>query len=151
MIGPGTGIAPMRALIQEREHQAKLSSSQGLNVLFFGCRNRDIDYIYRDELEAYQSSGVLSELHLAFSRDGNKKVYVQHLISDPTKGASLAKLVLQDNAYIFVCGGTAMGNDVFKAVAQQLEQHGNMDASSALNTLENLQKAGRYVQELWSA
>ena len=105
MIGPGTGIAPMRALLQEREHQAKLTSSKGQNILFFGCRHRDIDYIYRDELEAYQSSGTLSQLHVAFSRDGNRKVYVQHLLADQDKATTLAKLVLECNAYIFVCGG----------------------------------------------
>lgn len=105
MIGPGTGIAPMRALLQEREHQAKLSNCKGNNILFFGCRHRDIDYIYRDELEAYQSSGTLSQLHVAFSRDGNRKVYVQHLLADQDNAATLAKLLLECNAYVFVCGG----------------------------------------------
>ena len=105
MIGPGTGIAPMRALLQEREHQGKLSNAKGHNILFFGCRHRDIDYIYRDELEAYQSSGTLAQLHVAFSRDGNRKVYVQHLLADPENASALAKLLLQSDAYIFVCGG----------------------------------------------
>jgi NADPH-ferrihemoprotein reductase len=65
MVGPGTGIAPMRALLQEREKRGKAGKA-GSNTLFFGCRKPTEDYIYRDELEAYETSGTLSKLHLAF-------------------------------------------------------------------------------------
>merc|ERR1712070_110877 len=83
MIGPGTGLAPMRALLQERKYQQeKLSQPSGQNILFFGCKYQSVDYIYRDELEQYEKEGVLHKLHTAFSRDGPKKVYVQHLIED---------------------------------------------------------------------
>lgn len=74
MVGPGTGIAPMRALLQEREYQRQNNGSTGRNTLFFGCKHAHEDYIYRDELEGYQSREVLSSLHLAFSRDQKQKV-----------------------------------------------------------------------------
>ena len=76
MIGPGTGIAPMRALMQERKHQFEKSKSSASvrNTLFFGCKNKDIDYIYREEIENYAKDGTLTELHLAFSRDQASKV-----------------------------------------------------------------------------
>ncbi|KAF0712968.1 hypothetical protein As57867_004564, partial [Aphanomyces stellatus] len=80
MIGPGTGIAPMRAFLQERQHQRNAGEAVGPTWLFFGCRRQADDYIYQDELAAYEADGTLSQLHVAFSRDTAQKVYVQHLI-----------------------------------------------------------------------
>ncbi len=75
MIGPGTGIAPMRALLQEREYRSN-GSSCGQNILFFGCKHANEDYIYRSELEAFKSRNILNELYLAFSRDQKEKVKI---------------------------------------------------------------------------
>jgi NADPH-ferrihemoprotein reductase len=148
MIGPGTGIAPMRALLQERRFQSELQKvSDSTNVLYFGCKYRNVDYIYQEELESFKTSGLLNELHVAFSREGRDKVYVQHLL---TRDASVVDLI-DKGAYIFVCGGTSMGNDVHRALLQLLETHRKLCTSDATVAIEQLQKSGRYVQELWSA
>merc|ERR1712055_451312 len=75
MIGPGTGLAPFRGFIQERAWQKENGKTVGPTVLFFGCRNKDQDYIYREELEAWEQDGLLT-LHTAFSRDQAEKRYV---------------------------------------------------------------------------
>jgi NADPH-ferrihemoprotein reductase len=87
LIGPGTGVAPMRGLLQERSHL----KAKGNNTLYFGCKNKDVDYLYREEMEDHVSSQVLSTLHLAFSREQQQKVYVQHLIKNPKNGQSLGE------------------------------------------------------------
>lgn len=113
MIGPGTGVAPMRGLLQERKFQGL----QGKNTLFFGCKNRDIDYIYRSEMEESNKEKILTNLHLAFSREQKEKIYVQHII----KSTEQAKELLADldaGGHIYVCGATAMGADVMEAVSQ---------------------------------
>src|SRR3546814_390722 len=99
MVGPGTGIAPMRALLQERRFQRTVqNASTGENILFFGCKNRELDFIYRDELEQFQDDGTLTTTHLAFSREQSHKVYVQHLMRNPDIGAHLAHLLFEEGA-----------------------------------------------------
>lgn len=154
MIGPGTGLAPMRALLQERRYQRQQQDGQavcGDNVLFFGCKNKSVDYIYRDELEAYEREGVLTKLHTAFSRDSEKKVYVQHLMTEKNTALSLIDLVLVQGAHIYVCGATAMGSDVMHAFLALLEEHRSMSHVEATALVKELQDKGRYVQELWTA
>lgn len=158
MIGPGTGIAPMRAFLQDREFQfndASKKSKKGVpameNVLYFGCKNRDMDYIYRDELEGFKESGILTQLHIAFSREQNKKVYVQHLIQRDEDAKQISRMLLDDEGYVFVCGATAMGNDVHEALLSVLQKTKGMTAQAATAYLKELQQNGRYVQELWSA
>jgi NADPH-ferrihemoprotein reductase len=146
MIGPGTGLAPMRALLQER----KATKSSGKNTLYFGCKYSNQDYIYRDELEAYLAEGVLSKLHLAFSRESKQKVYVQHLIQDAKNAAALVQDI-DDGAYIYVCGATAMGADVNEAIINVLASHKKLDRPAAVELVKGLQSSGRYVQELWTA
>ena len=112
MVGPGTGVAPMRALLQEREEQAlragKPLGSLGANTLYFGCQSQNRDFIYRDELEAFQKSKTLTGLHLAFSRDQSDKVYVQHHLARDLDAASLMDS-LDKGAHVYVCGATNMG------------------------------------------
>ena len=150
MIGPGTGIAPMRAILQERSYERKSTGGidQGPNILYFGCKNRSMDYIYRDELEAFSDEGTLTELHLAFSREQAEKVYVQHLLAK--RGAETWKLIDEGKASIFVCGAVKMGADVDHTLQDILCQHGGMKREKAKAYLDKLQIAGRFVQELWS-
>jgi NADPH-ferrihemoprotein reductase len=118
MIGPGTGIAPMRALLQERALQRSHlahGAVAGPNTLYFGCRRRDEDYIYADELAGYEQSGVLDRLLLAFSRETSEKVYVQTLMRVPENAAAIVR-DLERGAYVYVCGATAMGADVHEAL-----------------------------------
>lgn len=157
MIGPGTGIAPMRALLQDRKWQFdQLSASakkqkKPRNILYFGCKSRAQDYIYADELQALQDGGVLTELHVAFSREQKQKVYVQHLIKRPGDADSITSLLSDHGAYLYVCGATAMGNDVHEALVTIFQDKKGMTSEAATAFLKDLQHGGRYVQELWSA
>ena len=149
MVGPGTGIAPMRALLQERSHQ-KLNQKLpvGSNVLYFGCKKRDLDFIYSDELNSFEKEGTLTKMHLAFSREQDEKVYVQHLL---TKNAfDTWKLIDDEGAYIYVCGGVKMGQDVSEALRKIIGQYGNRTTTDAKKYLDNMASNGRFVQELWA-
>eukprot|EP01036_Dinobryon_divergens_P034668 gene34668-44829_t len=127
---------------EEREFQR----AKGASVLFFGCQRRDTDFLYKDELEAFQQRGVLTSLYTAFSREGASKVYVQHLMLQDQVRVYLKQLVLEQGAYVYVCGATAMGADVMKAFTALLN-----DSEDAAHTyIKQMQETGRYVQELWS-
>jgi len=151
MIGPGTGIAPMRALLQDRKHQYEAGGRRAnmCNVLYFGCKKEELDYIYRDELEAYQQEGTLKDLYVAFSRKNpNQKVYVQHLLKQ--NGASTYNLLEEQGAYVYVCGGVKMGHDVTETLKEILVSEGSMSQDDAANYLSKLSSQGRFIQELWS-
>eukprot|EP00640_Fibrocapsa_japonica_P000889 CAMPEP_0113933598 /NCGR_PEP_ID=MMETSP1339-20121228/740_1 /TAXON_ID=94617 /ORGANISM="Fibrocapsa japonica" /LENGTH=678 /DNA_ID=CAMNT_0000934937 /DNA_START=174 /DNA_END=2210 /DNA_ORIENTATION=+ /assembly_acc=CAM_ASM_000762 len=148
LIGPGTGIAPMRALLQERQWQTQNGQNAGPNLLYFGCRRSDEDYIYREELEAFILDGTLSSLRVAFSREKKQKVYVQHLLLED--GADLYHRLHEEKAHVYVCGGTQMGHDVGAALVKIVSDHGGMGTKSAEEYVKSLQTSGRMVQELWS-
>jgi NADPH-ferrihemoprotein reductase len=149
MIGPGTGIAPMRGLLQERRYQ-KLSEKKtvGLNILYFGCKKTSLDYLYQDELKAFEDDGVLDKLYVAFSREQQEKVYVQHLLSKNAK--ETWELIDSESASIYVCGGVKMGHDVTLALKEILSTQGEMSFDDAKDYLAKLASVGRFVQELWA-
>lgn len=119
MIGPGTGIAPFRGFLQER----RALGHTGPNWLFFGEQHAATDYYYRDELEQMRDDGFLTELDLAFSRDQQQKVYVQHLMRN--RGAQLWSW-LQDGAQLYVCGtADPMAKDVDRALCDIAAEFGN--------------------------
>ena len=101
MIGPGTGLAPFRGFIQERKHQLS-QGPIGETVLFFGCRSSRFDYIYKDELDEAVEKGYITNLFVAFSREGHEKVYVQHKIQEYAK--ELWYLLSEKAAVVYVCG-----------------------------------------------
>ncbi|CAG8947122.1 unnamed protein product, partial [Penicillium salamii] len=110
MVGPGTGIAPFRAFLQERQ----ATGAQGKNWLFFGDQHQEHDFIYQDELLAWRDNGLLTRLDLAFSRDQEKKIYVQSRMLE--QGAELYAW-LQEGAYFYVCGDASrMAKDVDNAL-----------------------------------
>ena len=150
MFGPGTGIAPMRAFLQERSHMRNNTTEQivGPSILYFGCKKRAMDYIYRDELEAFVNEETLTQLHLAFSREKKEKVYVQHLLLN--NAVETWKLINDDKASIFVCGAVRMGADVGSTLQDIIADQGGMTREKAKAYLDNMAVAGRYVQELWS-
>lgn len=150
LIGPGTGIAPMRALLQERSAQRQQGLDVGASVLYFGCKKRDVDFLYEDELEAFRRSGALTTLHLAFSRETKEKVYVQHVMARPDNAKEIWQLVNVQNAHIYVCGGTSMGSDVAKVLHDVVQNLGGMTESLAAAYVDKLKAEGRYVQELWA-
>ena len=125
MIGPGTGVAPFRAFLQERA----VTGAAGKSWLFFGNTRRELDFLYRGELEGYLRKGALAQLDTAFSRDQGHKVYVQHRIEE--QGAELWRW-LQDGASIYVCGDAQrMAKDVDDALKVVVAKHGAMGAEEA--------------------
>ena len=150
MFGPGTGIAPMRALLHERAHmRAREGAALGRALLYFGCKHRELDYLYREELERFEADGDVS-LRLAFSREGAEKVYVQHVLARPENAAEAWELVDARGAHVYVCGGTAMGADVHNALLAIVRERGGRNDAQASAYVDELKAAGRYVQELWA-
>jgi len=146
MVGPGTGVAPFRAFL--RHLGARGAPPRAGHVrLYFGCRRADEDFIYEDELKDALSSGTLSSLRLAFSRETDTKVYVQHHVAED---AAELWSMLQANAHVYICGGTAMGRDVVNALTQAVATHGGMSASAADAYVKQMTTSGRLMQELWS-
>jgi len=143
MVGPGTGVAPFRAFLQERD----AAGSSGRNWLFFGNQRRDDDFLYREELEALAARRVLTRMDLAFSREQTHKVYVQHKMLEA--GAELWRW-LQNGAFIYVCGDAQrMAGDVHLALREIAVLHGGMDAPAAARYLADLSRAGRYQRDVY--
>ncbi|MSP27012.1 MAG: sulfite reductase subunit alpha [Methylococcales bacterium] len=143
MVGPGTGIAPFRAFLQERLHR----KATGKNWLFFGDRNAVTDFIYRAELEAMQANGVLTRLDLAFSRDQAEKIYVQDKMRE--HGAELFAW-LEQGGYFFVCGDAYhMAKDVDKALLDIIAAHGQLSEQQVIDYVNQLKKDKRYVRDVY--
>lgn len=144
MVGPGTGIAPFRAFLQER----KFSGAKGGNWLFFGNPHESKDYLYKDELEALQKEGVLTKLDTAFSRDQAEKVYVQHKMLE--NGAELWKWLSEDNASFYVCGDASrMAKDVDVALHKVAQEFGKLSEEAAAEFVKNLKKEKRYCRDVY--
>ncbi|MEM8538156.1 MAG: flavodoxin domain-containing protein [Pseudomonadota bacterium] len=143
MIGPGTGIAPFRAFLEEREARG----ATGKNWLFFGDQHETCDYLYRAELEAWKDSGLLTELSLAWSRDGAEKVYVQTLLEE--RGAEIFAW-LEEGAAIYICGDASrMAVDVEKALLRIIAQGIDGDEASAKAYLDALSSDHRYQRDVY--
>jgi sulfite reductase (NADPH) flavoprotein alpha-component len=143
MVGPGTGIAPFRAFLHER----MATEASGPAWLFFGHQREATDYFYRDEWEMLRQRGTLSNLSLAWSRDGGQKVYVQQRIREA--GAELFGW-LNRGAHFYVCGDAKkMAKDVEGAVRELAVAHGGMSAEAATTWLAGLKSAGRYQADVY--
>jgi sulfite reductase (NADPH) flavoprotein alpha-component len=143
MIGPGTGVAPFRAFLEERE----AFGAPGRNWLFFGNQRRGLDFFYQSELETLAEKRVLTRMDLAFSRDQMHKVYVQHKMLD---AAQELWRWLGNGAYVYVCGDAKrMAGDVDLALQQIAITQGGMDAATAKRFLAELAKAGRYERDVY--
>jgi len=140
MIGAGTGIAPFRSFIAQRN---ELGSS-GKNWLFFGDRNFQSDFLYQSEWQEYLSLGVLNKIDVAFSRDQEEKIYVSHKIKQQ---ASELFSWLENGAYFYVCGDkNNMAKDVEKSLLEVIKDQSNQDPNQYL---ENLIKEGRYLRDIY--
>jgi len=148
MVGPGTGVAPFRAFVQEAKFLTdKQECKYGPLSLYFGCRHPAKDFIYMDEFESAAKQGVVA-LVTAFSRFEEKKVYVQNRLQEHRE--ELWKLLHAQHASFYVCGGTAMGRDIRETIVHVAEKVGGMTTKQAQDFLKKLQTEGRYIQELWS-
>jgi sulfite reductase (NADPH) flavoprotein alpha-component len=143
MVGPGTGIAPFRAFLQERQYR----KATGKNWLFFGDRNAATDFIYQQELVKLQTKGLLTRLDLAFSRDQAEKIYVQDKMRE--HGAELFAW-LQQGGYFFVCGDAyQMAKDVDKALHDIIAEQGQLSEQQAVDYVNQLKKDKRYVRDVY--
>jgi sulfite reductase (NADPH) flavoprotein alpha-component len=143
MIGPGTGIAPFRAFLQERRE----TGAKGRNWLFFGDRRAACDYLYREELRAFGKDGVLTRIDTAFSRDQIDKVYVQHLMLEA--GAEIWRWI-EDGAHVYVCGDSSrMARDVDDALLTIVSEHGRMSPAKARLELQQLAADRRYCRDVY--
>ena len=143
MIGPGTGIAPFRSFIQERDNR----DAEGKNWLFFGDRTFTQDFLYQVEWQKYLKSGVLSQLDVAFSRDQQDKVYVQHRLLE--NGQQLWQWI-EEGAYLYVCGdATRMAKDVHEALIEVVQEHGKLSKEKAEEFITTLRKEKRYQRDVY--
>jgi sulfite reductase (NADPH) flavoprotein alpha-component len=143
MVGPGTGIAPFRAFLQQRE----ADDAEGQNWLFFGNPHFTQDFLYQTEIQSFVKDGVLNQVDLAFSRDQAEKVYVQHKLLE--KGEQVFAW-LEQGAYFYVCGdANHMAKDVHDALLQIIQQFGNRNQSEAEQYLSDLKQAKRYQKDVY--
>ncbi|CAL5324842.1 unnamed protein product [Camellia sinensis] len=153
LIGPGTGCAPFRGFVEERALQSKSGSTAPV-LFFFGCRNEDNDFLYKDFWFSHtQNGGILSEdggggFYVAFSRDQPTKVYVQHKMREHSKRVWS---LLNDGAAIYVAGSSIkMPTDVFSAFEEIISKESGVPREAAVRWLRALEKAGKYHVEAWS-
>jgi sulfite reductase (NADPH) flavoprotein alpha-component len=142
MIGPGTGIAPFRAFLHER----MAVKARGRNWLFFGHQRRDCDFFYEDELTGMETTGFLTRLSLAWSRDGTRKIYVQDRMREA--GRDLWGWIAE-GAHIYVCGAITMGKDVERALLDMIAEHGARSLEQASTFLGELKTSGRYQTDVY--
>lgn len=143
MVGPGTGIAPFMAFLQER----KASGATGKNWLFFGDQKSSTDFLYREELEAWQAEGVLHRLDTAFSRDQADKIYVQHRMLEAAQ--DLFEW-LEQGAYFYICGDASrMAKDVDAALHKVVETAAGKTPEEAAAYIEELKKAKRIRKDVY--
>ncbi|KJC35690.1 sulfite reductase [Bradyrhizobium sp. LTSP885] len=143
MIGPGTGIAPFRAFLLDR----RATGAPGKNWLFFGHQRSDCDFFYADELNALKTAGLLTRLSLAWSRDGEKKFYVQDRMREV--GRELWTW-LAEGANVYICGDAKrMAKDVERAMVDIVAQHGARTTDEAISFVADLKKQGRFQQDVY--
>jgi sulfite reductase (NADPH) flavoprotein alpha-component len=143
MVGPGTGIAPFRAFLEERQ----ASGAKGKNWLFFGDQRAATDFLYREHLETMQKAGILTRLDTAFSRDQTEKIYVQHRMLE---AAAELYAWLEAGAHFYVCGDASrMAKDVDVALHQVVEKAGGKTAEQAAAYVQNLKATKRYARDVY--
>lgn len=143
MVGPGTGIAPFRAFLEEREARG----ARGYSWLFFGARHQAHDFIYAEQVQRWQETGVITRLDLAFSRDQARKIYVQTKMRE--HGADLFAW-LEAGSYFYVCGDASrMAKDVNEALIEIISTYGGYDRAGAEAYLDAMHQQGRYQRDVY--
>ncbi|TCN27068.1 assimilatory sulfite reductase (NADPH) flavoprotein subunit [Mesobacillus foraminis] len=143
MVGPGTGVAPFRAFMQEREE----IGAEGKSWMFFGDQHFVTDFLYQTEWQKWLKDGVLTRMDVAFSRDGEEKVYVQHRMLEQSK--ELYKW-LEEGAVVYICGDEKnMAHDVHKTLIDVIAKEGGMSPEQAEEYLANMQQQKRYQRDVY--
>jgi sulfite reductase (NADPH) flavoprotein alpha-component len=143
MIGPGTGVAPFRSFLAERD----ATGASGRNWLFFGEQHFESDFLYQTEIQNWHDTGVLTKVNVAFSRDQQEKIYVQHKMQQ--HGAELFQW-LESGAIVYVCGAKEpMSVDVEHALVDIISRHGNKSTEESLAYLEELKESDRYLADVY--
>jgi len=138
MVGPGTGIVPFIGFMEERQIAQANGQELGEALLYFGCRQKESDYIYRDEMAQMADKQVISSLNIAFSREKDEpKQYVQAVIKGMKE--KVTDLISGQNGYFYICGSTKMGKDVIEVLKEHLGADG----------LKKLEDEKRLIKELW--
>lgn len=157
MVGPGAGVAPFIGFLQHREKLQELhpDGNFGAVWLFFGCRHKDRDYLFREELRRFLKAGVLTHLKVSFSRDAAPEdeeapaKYVQDNLRRHSQ--QVARTLLQEGGYIYVCGDAKnMAKDVHDTLVEIISKEARVDRLEAVKTLAALKQASRYLQDVWS-
>ncbi len=144
MIGPGTGVAPFRAYLQER----KATGAKGKNWLFFGAQHQRCDFAYGEEFEAFKKEGLLTRLDCAWSRDQAEKVYVQHCLQN--NASEIWKWLDGEGAYVFVCGDAKrMAKDVDATLRKIVQEQGGKTLDQANEYVEKLKSDKRYKRDVY--
>jgi len=144
MVGPGTGIAPFRAYLQER----KATGAKGKNWLFFGSQHEKCDFAYGEEFAAFKKDGILTRLDCAWSRDQPEKIYVQHRMRD--NAAEIWKWLDGEGAHFFVCGDARrMAKDVDATLRKIVQEHGLKSVNEANEYVEKLKSDKRYKRDVY--
>ncbi|RIA85873.1 hypothetical protein C1645_780939 [Glomus cerebriforme] len=147
MAGLGTGMAPFRAFIEERAYRKAQGKEVGPMILYFGSRHRSMEYLYGEELEAYNIEGLLTHLRLAFSRDQKNKVYIQHKMQDDAE--LLHQYLLKDEGWFYLCGPTWPVPDVKDAIVNSFITAGGLSSGQAADWVNKLKDLERYILEVY--
>jgi sulfite reductase (NADPH) flavoprotein alpha-component len=144
MVGPGTGIAPFRAYLQERQ----ALGAKGKNWLFFGAQRQKCDYAYEEDFDRFKRDGILTRLDCAWSRDQAHKVYVQHRILE--NASEIWKWIDSEGAQFFVCGDARrMAKDVDAALRKIVQEQGGKRVDEANEYVEKLKSDKRYKRDVY--
>jgi sulfite reductase (NADPH) flavoprotein alpha-component len=146
MAGLGTGAAPFRAFLQYLAWLAEKGEKVGPVYYYFGSRYQAAEYLYGEEIEAWILDGIVTRAGLAFSRDGRKKVYIQHKMLEDSE--ALAKMLYDDEGVFYLCGPTWPVPDVYEALVNALVKYKGVEATAAGEFLEGLKEEERYVLEV---
>ena len=148
MAGLGTGAAPFRAFLQHLALLSRQGEEVGPVYYYFGSRYQGAEYLYGEEIEAFVLDGVITRAGLAFSRDGPKKVYIQHKMLEDSE--ALANMLHDEKGVFYLCGPTWPVPDVYEALVNALVKFKGFDPIQAGEYLENLKEEERYVLEVCS-